>query len=41
MPVFSVVPNDDTDASAAATEPYWVARYFGFLPDTHLVLAWK
>lgn len=23
------------------TEPYWVARYFGFLPDTHLVLAWK
>ncbi|MGZ6143929.1 MAG: hypothetical protein ACXWLM_11365 [Myxococcales bacterium] len=23
------------------TEPYWMARYFGFLPDTHLVLAWK
>jgi hypothetical protein len=23
------------------TEPYWLARYFGLLPDTHLVLAWK
>lgn len=23
------------------TEPYWVARYFGLLPDAHLVLAWK
>ena len=23
------------------TEPYWLARYFGFLPDPHLVLAWK
>lgn len=23
------------------TEPYWEARYFGFLPDTHVVLAWR
>ena len=23
------------------TEPYWLARYFGFLPDPHLVLAWR
>ena len=22
------------------SEPYWVARYFGHLPDAHLVLAW-
>lgn len=23
------------------TEPYWVARYFGLLPDPHLGLAWR
>jgi hypothetical protein len=22
-------------------EPYWIARYYGILPDAHLVLAWK
>ena len=22
-------------------EPYWMARYYGLLPDTHLVLAWQ
>ena len=22
-------------------EPYWIARYFGHLPDAHLILAWQ